>query len=138
MYDTGKVVTGIIIFLALITSPFWLNAGGKSAKDSVPKLEIEEVKKAEKKCVETVEYMRTNHMQMLDKWRDEVVRDGADREFKNDEGMTVQRSLTTMKKSCIGCHKSKKKFCDRCHTYASVKPYCWQCHIAPDEPEGNI
>jgi hypothetical protein len=26
---------------------------------------------------------------------------------------------------------SKKQFCEECHTYASVKPYCWECHVVP-------
>ena len=27
------------------------------------------------------------------------------------------------------CHANKAEFCDRCHNYAAVKPYCWDCHI---------
>jgi hypothetical protein len=27
MYDSGKVIVGILVFLALMSSPFWLNAG---------------------------------------------------------------------------------------------------------------
>ena len=36
-------------------------------------------------------------------------------------------------KSCLGCHEDKTKFCDKCHTYASVNPYCWDCHTNPKE-----
>jgi hypothetical protein len=35
--------------------------------------------------------------------------------------------------TCMQCHTSKKKFCDTCHAYASVTPYCWDCHLAPVE-----
>jgi hypothetical protein len=33
----------------------------------------------------------------------------------------------------MACHTSKKEFCDRCHDYTSVTPYCWDCHLAPVE-----
>jgi hypothetical protein len=31
------------------------------------------------------------------------------------------------------CHSNKTKFCDQCHNYMGVAPYCWDCHIAPKE-----
>jgi len=33
------------------------------------------------------------------------------------------------------CHSNKKKFCDECHNYMAVKPFCWDCHIQPREKE---
>jgi hypothetical protein len=33
----------------------------------------------------------------------------------------------------MDCHSDKTKFCDQCHNYLSVNPYCWDCHIAPEE-----
>ena len=40
MYDGGKIITGIILFLVLFTVPVWYNlASGKA--DQVPELEIE-------------------------------------------------------------------------------------------------
>ena len=38
-----------------------------------------------------------------------------------------------MRQHCMKCHTNKEKFCDECHTYAAVKPYCWDCHIQPKE-----
>jgi hypothetical protein len=35
----------------------------------------------------------------------------------------------------MDCHSNKKEFCDTCHDYSSVTPYCWSCHI---EPKGRI
>jgi len=32
--------------------------------------------------------------------------------------------------TCLQCHTSKEKFCDSCHQYAAVKPYCWDCHFS--------
>ena len=36
--------------------------------------------------------------------------------------------------SCMSCHSNKDEFCDRCHDYLAVKPYCWECHV---EPKGD-
>ncbi|MGD8893899.1 MAG: menaquinol oxidoreductase, partial [Desulfobacterales bacterium] len=35
--------------------------------------------------------------------------------------------------TCLDCHEEKAEFCDKCHNYASVSPYCWECHIDPKE-----
>ena len=48
-----------------------------------------------------------------------------------DGSLKVEKSLQN---GCMKCHTSKVKFCDTCHEYASVKPYCWDCHLAPVEP----
>ena len=76
-------------------------------------------------------------MSLLNDWRDDVVRDSK-REYESNfkpkddlKGKThYDKSLT---RTCLKCHDNKTKFCDRCHTYASVKPYCWTCHVAPKE-----
>jgi hypothetical protein len=33
----------------------------------------------------------------------------------------------------MGCHVNKSEFCDRCHDYTAVTPYCWECHVEPRE-----
>jgi hypothetical protein len=74
--------------------------------------------------------MRAEHMQLLNNWRDSVVRD-ADAVYKSDtSGKVFQMSLQN---TCMHCHSNKKKFCDECHNYMAVKPFCWDCHIAPKE-----
>jgi len=124
MYDSGKIIAGLIIFVLIITTPIWYNM-----------LDAGEVPKPEKpanakECVVPVMEMRTNHMQILNQWRDEVLRTG-DRAFLPPiEGKSYQKSLQN---ACMQCHTSKKKFCDTCHIYASVNPYCWDCHLAPVE-----
>jgi hypothetical protein len=127
MYDSGKVIAGIVIFIVLMTSPFWL-AIGKQAE--FPELEKPAAEKG-KKCVESNEYMRANHMQMLDDWRNEVVRDG-EREYVSTDGRKFDKSLT---RKCLDCHENKKKFCDKCHTYSGVSPYCWTCHVDPKDED---
>lgn len=125
MYDSGKIVTGLIIFVCLVTFPFWYNKG-KAVPTPEPKIVTKE-----KACVEDVAFMKSSHMQILDEWRDEVVR-GNEREYKSKSGKVYNKSLTN---TCMECHSNKGDFCDKCHDYLSVKPYCWDCHI---DSKGNI
>ena len=124
MYDTGKVITGLIIFVGLITFPIWYGFGNAGH------LPNPEKPKNAKECVEAVDYMRSSHMQLLNEWRDDVVRSGGARTGKTANGTEYLRSL---QRGCMKCHTSYKKFCNECHTYAAVKPYCWDCHIQPEE-----
>ncbi len=124
MYDSGKIIPGLIIFVLLITIPIWYNRGGAVTEPPKPVLP-----KDAKTCVLPAAEIRANHMKLLNVWRDEVLRTG-DRGTFVIEGKSYQKSLMM---TCMKCHTSKKQFCDTCHTYASVKPYCWDCHIAPVE-----
>lgn len=126
MKDKYLIYTGLIIFIATVTFPFWYNLG-KAAP--APVITLSEKALAAKTCVRSAEYMKTQHMQLLDDWRDSVVREGK-RIYVNPEGKAFKMSLTG---TCLGCHSEKAEFCDRCHTYASVRPYCWNCHIDPKE-----
>jgi len=129
MNDKSKIVIGLIIFFAIITSPFWYNMG-KAV--SVPEPKLSDKAKAAKVCVESKEYMKTNHMHILDIWRNEVVRKG-NRTYTNSMGKEYNISLSSGEESCLGCHGDKAEFCDKCHTYASMELYCWDCHINPKE-----
>ena len=123
MYDQGKVLTGLAIFVIFITFPIWYNVAGK---EHFPKpLKPEGVKQ----CVKDTDYMRSSHMQLLNQWRDEVVRTGK-RENIEVDGKQYQKSLQN---GCMACHTSRQKFCTECHQYVAVKPYCWDCHVEPKE-----
>ncbi|MBD3382073.1 MAG: cytochrome C [candidate division Zixibacteria bacterium] len=127
MYDAGKVIIGIIVFLVIASFPIWYAvAGGKSA-------DIPELEKAAKgdNCVMETEEMRAAHMDLLNDWRKLVVRDGL-RYYTAFDGEKVEMSMT---KTCLGCHPNKDAFCDRCHNYMAVNPYCWDCHVNPKEFE---
>ena len=126
MYDGGKIITGLIIGVGLLLFPVFYNAG-KAAK--APELVLTEKAKEAKLCVEPKSFMKTEHMKMLDQWRNEVVRD-AERYYKNAEGKIFYKSVQV---TCMECHSNKSKFCDQCHNYMGVAPYCWDCHIAPKE-----
>ena len=126
MYNAGKIIIGIIIFLVLVSVPFWYNCG-KTA--TPPKLEVGTT---EKECVESTPYMKASHMKLLDSWRDDVVREGK-RVYTSSTGKQYQMSLQN---TCVKCHAKKTEFCDRCHNYVEVSPKCWDCHIAPKENSG--
>lgn len=80
-------------------------------------------------CVEDTDFMRRNHMDLLDHQRDETVINGV---------RTEQHSL----KECINCHvvngpdsvpvtvSSPQHFCRSCHDYAAVSVDCFQCHAS--------
>ncbi|MCP4677979.1 MAG: cytochrome C [Deltaproteobacteria bacterium] len=123
MYDGGKIITGIIIFIVLVLFPFWYTAAsGQGGNRPDP-----ETPKGEKSCVESKEYMSAWHMDMIDTWRDSVVRDG-NRMYTAEDGTKYEMSLS---KTCMKCHTDQEKFCNECHSYTGVEPYCWDCHVTP-------
>jgi len=126
MYDGGKVIIGLIIGMGLFLSPFFLNAG-KAAKAPAPELTPKAKEAGE--CVMDKSYMTSSHFSLLDKWRHTVVRDG-ERYFKAESGKVHYKSLQL---TCMECHSNKSTFCDQCHDYMGVAPYCWECHVEPKE-----
>lgn len=131
MFNGGKIILGLVIFIGLVTFPIFYNMG-KSAEMPEPKLDTPAIMDLpEKHCVESREYMRANHMQLLNEWRDAVLRDG-NLVYESTTGRTYIMSLQN---TCMHCHSNKKEFCDSCHDYAHVKPYCWSCHLEPKEKE---
>ena len=125
MYDAGKIITGLILFIGLFTSPIWYNLSSGKALEK-PNLVLPD-KINQKECVESTEYMITNHMVLLNEWRYKVVREG-DRNFTTADGRHYKMSLTN---TCLNCHSDKSKFCDQCHNYVGVSAYCWDCHNEP-------
>ena len=126
MYNKRIIIAGLAVFLVLVTFPFWYNLG-KAAP--APERTLAPEAKAAKECILTAELMRTEHMQMLNDWRNMVVRDGT-RLYVGSNGKKFEMSLSN---TCLQCHPNKTEFCDRCHNYAAVTPYCWDCHI--DNPK---
>lgn len=115
MRDRGLIVGGLVVFLALITFPFWY-AKASGATAQAPKRQLPA---AAKQCVAPVEYMRASHMKLLLDWRERVVRGG-------------ERKMTLTGTCMKQCHTDKAEFCDRCHSYAGVEgPYCIDCHVDP-------
>ena len=129
MHYGGKIIVGIIVFLVLVTFPIWFTwATGNRGFVPEPKAPA-----GYEHCVESKAYMTANHMDLLNQWRDSVVRDGNrlyhSRDFK---GETFPMSLSDYSvQSCMTCHNDKAAFCDQCHSYVGVAPYCWDCHVEP-------
>jgi hypothetical protein len=129
MSDKGKIYIGLGLFLLVVTFPFWYGwAGG--ARGDRPQLEMPV---GVSECVEDVEYMRALHMDLLNQWRDAVVRDG-NRLFISSSGQQHEMSLS---KTCLSCHTNKAQFCDQCHNYVGVTPSCWDCHVERAVMEGK-
>lgn len=125
-----KIAATLIASLGILVvfSPL-ASAGGSAA--GVPKPVIQKAKGEQ--CVEDTEFMRKNHMKVLNHQRDETMHDGI---------RTKQHSL----KNCIECHATpdasgqrtvlgKDNFCQSCHSYAAVQIDCFQCHSS--KPAGN-
>jgi hypothetical protein len=125
MGEKGKIVFGLAVFVILVTYPFWsrLAASGE-AEAARPELDYPADASV---CVEDTPFMTANHMDLLNQWRDSVVRDGV-LEYTAASGETYQMSLT---QTCLDCHDNRDEFCTRCHDYANVTPTCWECHTTP-------
>jgi hypothetical protein len=126
MYNRNKIIVGLVIFIGLATFPFWYN-GGKASPAPDPILTAKA--KAAGKCIEPTPYMKDSHMALLNVWRTEVVRNG-NRVYTASDNKQYEMSLET---TCMDCHANKSQFCDQCHNYAEVTPYCWKCHVEPKE-----
>ena len=124
MYNARRIIPGLIIFLGLMAAGIWYNvATGKAGH--VPELDVTT---KEKQCVESPEYMRAKHMDLLSDWKESAVREG-NRTHVATDGKEYSISLSG---TCLDCHSSKAGFCDRCHNYMGVKPSCWACHTPPE------
>lgn len=124
MYDSGKIIPGLAVFVLLITFPIWYNklvgnvgaAPGNDSKLSEAMFEGRSFPNGARHALTTKE-MRATHMNML---RDIHAAAKGYSPEKNGQKPTM---------SCMECHGSKEQFCDSCHAYASVKiPNCWACH----------
>ena len=125
MYDASKIVAGLAVFVVLATSPLWYNALSTASPEAPV---LQQPTNGSTECVEATEYMRANHMDLLDTWRDTVVREDV-RTYTSEAGKDYTMSLSD---TCLDCHSNKEQFCDACHTYSAVTPYCWDCHVIPE------
>ena len=146
MNDKGIIIAGLAVFIVLATFPIWYTlAAGGNASPPVLKLPADQTE-----CVKDAAYMRDHHMDLLDQWRDEVVRQGDDSQIEID-GTLYDKSLT---KTCMACHTNRQEFCAACHEYANVQSFqllrlsatsaqstgrirCWDCHLEQNESKGN-
>lgn len=129
MQGAGKNVAAVAIFFLIIALPHLINLVYAKAwvgpTEDTPRIQA----MADKECIEAEGWMRRNHMTLLLSWRDEALRD-SHRIYENGRGERYDISLM---RTCLGCHSNRAEFCDRCHEFAAVEPYCWQCHYAPEQ-----
>ena len=124
MKVTRNIIIGLLIFIGLITIPFWYNLY-KPVKQPEISLDTPEIQALEvKQCIEETDYMRAKHMELLADWKVEVVRE-ENRVYIAKDG---REFLMCVEQTCLYCHSNKSEFCDACHKYAGVEPNCWSCH----------
>jgi hypothetical protein len=131
MRDRPVIYGGLVVFLAVMTLPFWRGlASGVTTKG--PEL-VRPL--TSRQCVASTEYMRSSHMLLLMEMRDQAVRRG-NPVYVGTGHVTYTISLTG---TCLEqCHGSKTEFCDRCHDYAGVSPSCWSCHLDAGHGTGPL
>ena len=111
------------IALAAALGAGWaVSDDGEARASRVPKPVLAKAKG--ERCVEPVEFMRKNHMEVLMHHRDRTMHQGV---------RTTQHSL----KGCVECHADPQTgsvasgngdFCQSCHAYAAVRIDCFECH----------
>jgi len=121
MKDTRWIAVGMAVFLIGASFPVWRAATGNATGE----LPVLGRAKAGSTCVEDTAFMRAQHMNLLEQWRNAVVRNDS-LTYTSTSGQQFRMSLTG---TCLDCHQTAVTFCTRCHDYAGVKPSCWNCHL---------
>lgn len=121
----------VAVVLALAALTAWAMHGPNSAAGPV-------IARAEGRCVAPPDEMRRRHPELLRHQRDRTVREG-------------QRGAPVSLESCVNCHATPiaatagaarsvlggpDHFCQGCHSYAAVKPDCFECHSS--QPTGAV
>jgi hypothetical protein len=130
-YDGKYIFAGLIIFLAVVIFPF-ANIIGKAVPVPQASLDtpvIRQLAAKDRTCVLSKADMRATHMQLLDDWRTQVVRQ-AQRNYTAPSG---KKYLASLSNTCMECHSNKTQFCDQCHNYVAVTPTCWGCHLDKEQ-----
>ena len=119
----------LLVFVSLAAA----GAGVQAVADATPNALLPAIPEGlGERCVEDTDFMRRNHMELLEHQRDETMLKGV---------RTKQYSL----KECLNCHvvygpdaqavtvASPAHFCRACHDYAAVSIDCFDCHASrPD------
>ena len=128
MYDSTKVLIGLGLFAVVFGYPFYNNLFGTYQEPALAKAKQDV-------CVEDPDWMRANHMDLLNEWRHAVSREGL-RVYTSKT--TGKQYIASLQRTCMDCHGSYDKFCNECHVANSVNTYCWTCHITPEDAGGGM
>ena len=132
LYHAKYILPALGVFLVGVTVPIWHGLAERG-----PGFQEPPNPKGER-CIESKTFMCEQHMRLLLRWRDEVVRDN-DRIYTATDGRKWQKSL----KTCMGCHghtdaqgkpTTAAVACNQCHGYVNAKLDCWNCHYDSATP----
>jgi hypothetical protein len=115
---TGQVRVAVVLVL-LVLLPLGFSVADRVFFGNQASVEafLEPPETTETQCIRDTAYMRYRHWELLRGVREEVVRYG----IRGD--ITID--------SCRSCHKSRERFCNRCHDATSLTPDCFECHYYP-------
>jgi hypothetical protein len=134
LYHGRYILPALGAFLVIVTLPAWRGVAARGAGFQRPPNPHGE------RCLEPISFIRAQHMRLLVRWRDEVVREGR-RVYVASDGRTWEKSL----KTCLACHgqtdaqgksTTAAAACNDCHHYVNAKPDCWNCH--PDSATAGV
>ena len=94
MHYGFPIIVGLVIFIGMLTAPFAIGTMTKEYKQPELKMPV-----GEKECIESKEFMRTEHMQLLNDWRDWALRDGK-RIYTNHAG---KEFVISLQNTCMKC-----------------------------------
>jgi len=120
--DGSTRLVAILVLILLTPLGYYVVAGGVGARGLAGEPFLEPAAPpdpAVERCIgnRTAQEMRFEHWGYLHQARENAVRYGK----RTKEGLD----------SCKNCHKSRERFCNRCHDAVSVKPDCYGCHNYP-------
>jgi hypothetical protein len=146
MNSRAGVIVALVVALVVLTVPFWYALGQRVTGRSQAAPDIPKPTNAEN-CVEN--NMRARHMQVIDEWRDAVVREGQ-RVYPSQDhrdphtGEPVEYVMSLTETCLLKCHSTEEnpktdeagnvlsvqqRFCNECHQFANIRPNCWDCHL---------
>jgi hypothetical protein len=126
LYNGRYILPALGAFLIAVTFPVWHGMAARDAGFKSPPNPKGE------RCIEPKGFMRAQHMRLLGRWRDEVVREDS-RVYIAKDGHAWEKSL----KTCVACHghtdaqgksTTAAAACNECHSYVNAKLDCWNCH----------
>jgi hypothetical protein len=117
-YIKGKALLAVFL-MVLILFPLGYTVVSHVLPQNIesPDVFLEPADTKQNQCVKDTAYMRFHHWELLRGIREEVVRYG----LRGEIGL----------KQCRDCHRSRERFCNRCHDAVSLSPDCFECHYYP-------
>lgn len=146
MNSKAGVVTVLVIAVVVLTVPLWVALGQRVTGRLKPAPEIPKPTNSEL-CI--MKEPRAQHMQVIDEWRNSVVREGksvykSQNHVDPKTGEPVEYVMSLTQTCLLECHASEKdpatdaegnvlsvqqRFCNECHQFANIRPNCWDCHL---------